>query len=167
MKKALQVINEMERHGIIGKYAIGGAMGATFYVEPFTTFDLDVFVVLPHADDAILLTLTPVYEYLAAQGYLPEKECVMIEGVPVQFLPAYNPLLEEALAQARDILYDDVSTRVLTLEHLTAIAVQTGRGKDRARLPMFMESEALDHRRLDEILARYGLTERWSQWTSQ
>jgi hypothetical protein len=91
----------------------------------------------------------------------------MIEGVPVQFLPAYNPLLEEALAQARDILYDDVSTRVLTLEHLTAIAVQTGRSKDRARLPMFMESEALDHRRLDEILARYGLTERWLQWTNQ
>jgi len=32
---------------------------------------------------------------------------------------------------------------------------------------MFMESEALDHRRLDEILARYGLTERWLQWTRQ
>jgi len=166
MKKALQIINEMERHGVIRKYAIGGAMAATFYVEPFTTFDLDVFVVLPHADDAILLTLTPVYDYLAAQGYLPEKECVIIEGVPVQFLPTYNPLLEEALAQAREIFYDDVSTRVLTLEHLAAIAVQTGRGKDRARLPLFMESEALDHRRLDGILARYGLTERWMQWTS-
>ena len=141
-------------------------MGATFYVEPFTTFDLDVFVVLPKAENAILLTLTPVYECLAARGYLPEKECVMIEGVPVQFLPAYNPLLEEALAQARDILYEDVSTRVFTIEHLTAIAVQTGRGKDRARLPMFRESEVLDYQRLDEILARYGLTERWLRWTS-
>ena len=27
------------------RYAIGGAIGATFYVEPLLTFDLDVFVV--------------------------------------------------------------------------------------------------------------------------
>jgi len=166
MKKTLEILNLLEQQGIIRKYAIGGAMGATFYVEPFTTFDLDVFVVLPKADNALLLTLTPVYQFLASRGYLPEKECVLIEGVPVQFLPAYNPLLDEALEQAVDVMYDDVPTRVLTADHLAAIAVQTGRSKDRARIPMFLDSGALNRQRLDDILARHGLTERWLQWTN-
>ena len=30
-----------------------------------------------------------------------ERECVNIEGTPVQFLPAYDDLLQEALAFAR------------------------------------------------------------------
>jgi hypothetical protein len=167
VKKTLQVLNLLEQQGVIRKYAIGGAMGATFYVEPFTTFDLDVFVVLSNADAAPLLTLTSVYQFLAARGYLPEKECVMVEGVPVQFLPAYNPLLEEALEQASEVMYEDVPTRVLSIEHLAAIAVQTGRSKDRARIPMFLDSGALNRQRLDDILARYGLTERWLSWTSQ
>ena len=43
MDKALAVINELERDGVIRKYAIGGAIGAMFYVEAVATFDLDVF----------------------------------------------------------------------------------------------------------------------------
>ena len=40
------------------------------------------------------------------------------EGVPVQFLPAYNALIEEALTKAREIDYEGVSTRVLRAEYL-------------------------------------------------
>ena len=47
MKHTLQVLNGLERDGVLSRYAIGGAMGATFYVEPLLTFDLDIFVVLP------------------------------------------------------------------------------------------------------------------------
>jgi len=47
METTLQVLNDLERTGVVRRYAIGGAMGATFYVEPVLTFDLDVFVVLP------------------------------------------------------------------------------------------------------------------------
>src|SRR5882672_2217021 len=112
MQGTLQVLNELERTGVLGRYAIGGAMGATFYVEPLLTFDLDVFVVLPRAGGG-LLSLAPLYEALRVRGYAEEGECVMIEGVPVQFLPAYNALLEEALAQARDTAYDETRTRVL------------------------------------------------------
>ncbi len=112
MQGTLQVLNELERVGVLGRYAIGGAMGATFYVEPLLTFDLDVFVVLPRAGGG-LLSLAPLYEALRARGYAEEGECVMIEGVPVQFLPAYNALLEEALAQARETAYDETLTRVL------------------------------------------------------
>jgi hypothetical protein len=47
VKRVLEVLNELEKEGFFACYAIGGAMGAIFYTEPFLTFDLDVFVVLP------------------------------------------------------------------------------------------------------------------------
>ena len=162
MKKALQALNGLEREGVLGRYAIGGAMGATFYVEPFTTFDLDVFVVLPEAGG--LVTLAPLYRELVQRGYPAREECVMVEGIPVQFLPAGTPLLAEALAQARDVPYEEVTTRVFTPEHLVAVAVQAGRAKDRQRVQMFLDAGVLDRKRLDGILSRHGLMERFSQW---
>src|SRR2546428_7112387 len=109
-------------------------MGATFYVEPLLTFDLDVFVVLPQTGSG-LLTLAPLNEALRGRGDSKEEEgCVLIEGVPVQFLPAYNALLEEALREARETLYEEVSARVVRAEHLIAICLQTGRDKDRERV---------------------------------
>ena len=73
------------------------------------------------------------YDALRAKGYGEEDECVLTEGVPVQFLPAYNELLEEALQEARDILDEGTATRVLRVKHLAAICVQTGKDKDRER----------------------------------
>jgi hypothetical protein len=124
MKRTLQVLNELERGGVVERYAIGGAMGATFYVEPLLTFDLDVFVILQQGV-AGLLSLAPLYEALRARSYTEDGECVLIEDVPVQFLPAYNALLEEALKEARDTSYEEVPTRVVRAEHLIAICLQT------------------------------------------
>jgi hypothetical protein len=39
MEKTLAVINQMERNGVIDRYAIGGAIAATLYVEPIQTYD--------------------------------------------------------------------------------------------------------------------------------
>lgn len=44
MKATLAVISQMQSDGVIGKYAIGGAVGATFYLEPAATLDIDIFV---------------------------------------------------------------------------------------------------------------------------
>ena len=164
MEKTLQVLNALERDGVLGRYAIGGAMGATFYVEPFLTFDLDVFVLLPQTSGG-LLTLSPLYEALRQRGYAEDGECVLIEGIPVQFLPAYNPLIEEALEQAADTLYEQTPARVLRPEHLIAICVQTGRDKDRQRVSTFLEQDALDRERLTAILPRHHLEPRFTAWT--
>ena len=155
METTLQVLNDLERAGVVSRYAIGGAMGATFYVEPVLTFDLAVFVVLPQTGG--LLTLAPLYEALRARGYHEDKECVNIEGVPVQFLPAYNALLEEALAEARETRYEATPTRVLRAEHLLAIALRTGRDKDRERVRLLREQASLDQTYLAAVLARHGL----------
>ena len=101
MEKTLEIINRMETDGVIGRYAIGGAMAAVFYVEPFATFDLDIFFALNVSGG--LMTMTPVYEYLAAAGYGAKGEAVNIEGWPVQFIPTYNPLVAEAVEQAVEI----------------------------------------------------------------
>jgi len=163
MERTLQILNRLERDGVLSRYAIGGAMAAMFYVEPVSTFDLDVFVVLPQRGE--LLTLAPLYETLRAWGYTEDGECVLIEGVPVQFLPAYNPLLEEALETARETLYENTPTRVMKVEHLIAICLQTGRAKDRDRVRLFCEEAPIDRSALEAILKRHGLDERWRQWT--
>ncbi|HLE66246.1 MAG TPA: hypothetical protein VI730_03780 [Burkholderiales bacterium] len=164
MKRTLEILFELERAGVVSRHAIGGAMGATFYVEPFLTFDLDVFVLLPRTAGG-LLTLTPLYEVLRARGYAEEGEYVNIEGVPVQFLPAYNALLEEALQEAREVPYEDVHARVLRAEHLAAICVQTGRPKDRERARLLREQAALDADYLAAVLARHGLAGKWREWS--
>lgn len=163
MRRTLQVLNELELKGHVSRYAIGGAMGATFYVEPLLTFDLDVFVVLPQTVGG-LLSLAPLYDALRARGYAEEGECVLIEGVPVQFLPAYNALLEEALAEARETTYEGTLARVLSAEHLVAICLQTGRNKDRERVRIFLAQAKLEMGYLRGVLARHQLEARWNEW---
>ena len=57
MKEAFKVLAELVAEGVIKDYAIGGAMGATFYLEPVVTMDLDVFVLFNDNDS--LLPLKP------------------------------------------------------------------------------------------------------------
>jgi len=163
MKKTLQILNELEQTSLIGRFAIGGAVGATFYIEPFLTFDIDIFVALPTGKSG-LITLAPLYEALRQRGYEESDECVVIEGFPVQFLPAYNELVEEALQEAREVLFEDVPIRVLRAEHLIAIALQTGREKDRQRVRMFVEQAEHDDNYLKTLLVRHNLSEKWKQW---
>lgn len=165
MKPALQALNDLERAGLVRHYAIGGAMGATFYLEPVSTFDLDIFVVFHH--EGVILTLAPIYDFLRARGYQPQGESVVIGNWPVQFLPAETSLLREAVEQAPALDYEGVPTRVMSAEHLMAIALQTGRAKDYARLVAFVESGVADMARLDDILARHGLREAWQRFKSR
>ena len=47
IKEVITAINQMEADGIIERYAIGGAVGATFYLEPVATLDLGCFCGFP------------------------------------------------------------------------------------------------------------------------
>jgi hypothetical protein len=154
----------MQVDEVIGSYAIGGAVAATFYLEPVATLDIDVFVSLQGGGDRPLISLTPIYDYLLARGHKAEKEYIVIEGWPVQFLPPGNALVEEALAQAIETDVEGVRTRVMTAEHLTAIALQTGRAKDFARILQFIESGSIETDKLEAILKRHGLVAKWEQF---
>jgi len=92
VKAIFENINQMQITGIIGKYAIGGAVGATFYLEPSSTLDVDIFVTLPTQPGQVLLSLTPIYDYLLARGGTLEGEYIVVDGWPVQFLPPADSL---------------------------------------------------------------------------
>ena len=156
----MNVINKLEAKGLIGRYAIGGAVAATRYIEPIQTFDLDVFVMFP-SSQSIPISLSPIYEYLKTIGYESEGEFVVVEGWPVQFLPVYNRLTEEALENAIDVYFGNTPTRVISAEYLAAIMLETGRPKDRSRLIHFFEFEVLDKSVFEDIVQRHGLGDGW------
>jgi len=158
-KKTFTVLNQMVADGVIENYAVVGAVGAMFYVEPFSTKDLDVLV--PTPEDRLIIEL-PGWDYLKARGYTKiEKEAIVVEGWPLQFLPATTPLEYEAYLKAQVLDVEDVSVRVATPEHLVAIMVKVGRQKDLARIAMFLSQDAVDASALEGVLNRHGLLEKW------
>jgi len=46
--EVITTINRMKEDGVIDDYAIGGAVGATFHLEPVSTLDVDIFVAFQH-----------------------------------------------------------------------------------------------------------------------
>jgi hypothetical protein len=158
MKAALQALNQLVADGVVGGYAIGGAIGASFYIQAMQTEDVDAFVFLPVSASG-LLTLSPVYEALKAYGGMPEREYVRFGEWPLQILTDANPLLAEAIREANSVEFDGVPTHVFRPEHLCAVAIQTGRSKDFLRLSMFLEQGRVDRDVLWAILTNHGLTE--------
>jgi hypothetical protein len=164
MEKALRVIKDMARQGIIKAYAIGGGIAATYYIEPVLTYDLDIFFI-PAKEG--LDVLAPIYEYARERMFSAKAEAILIEGFPVQFIPAYNDLVREAVENAATLKYRDVEARVVTAEYLAAIALQTGRAKDRERLVRLLEDEVIDRTVLGRILESFGLTDKFKKFEKQ
>lgn len=163
LERIFPILNAMEAAGVIGRYAIGGAVGAIFWLEPMYTKDLDVFVMLPTSSGGTPLSLSPVYDYLLPRGYQPRGQHIEMEGWLVEFVPPGTPLVEEALARAvvRDV--NGVPVRVFTAEHLAAISLQVGRPQDHDRISRFLDHEALDTATFDDILRRHQLLDQWRQ----
>lgn len=162
MKDTLKLLNRMVRDGVIRQYAIGGAVAAIYYLEPFDTADLDIFVQVEASENELRI-LAPIYEYLRQAGHKERGEVVYIEGLPVQFLPVFNALTEEAVLEANTIVFARVKTRLMRAEHLVAIMLDTGRAKDYLRIAMFLEHQAVDMRLLKTVLSRHGLLKKWKE----
>src|SRR3990172_5922944 len=163
--QVISLINQMEAAGVVARYAIGGAGGATFYLEPVATLDVDIFVAFHHQAGQVVVSPRPIFDYLTARGGVVEGEYIVLAGWPVQFLPATSPLVEEALAEA--VTVEGIPTRVFTAEHLAAIALQTGRAKDKARLLQFIEAGVLEGERFQAILGRHSLPGAWQKFEQQ
>jgi hypothetical protein len=167
IREVIIAVSQMEADGIIERYAVGGAVGATFYLEPMATLDVDVFVTFRSEPGQLLANPKPVFDYLALRGFAMKGEYVMIASWPVQFLPPTGPLVEEALVEAIERDIDGVPARVFGAEYLAAIALQTGRAKDKARLLQFIEEGALDTVRFQSIVRRHDLSDAWARFERQ
>jgi hypothetical protein len=98
MEKAIRIIEEIAQRGIIRAYAIGGGIAATYYIEPVLTYDLDIFFI-PAKER--LDVLGPIYDFAKERGYDTRAEAILIEGFPVQFIPAYNDLVRAAVFESQ------------------------------------------------------------------
>jgi hypothetical protein len=163
MEQTLRILNELADQKLVESYAIGGAMAAFFYAEAVVTEDLDVFVLIAPPPGA-LLTLTPVYGYLKSRGAVEQRERLVLAGTLVQVIPAYEALTEEAVRQAMERRIGQTPTRVMRAEHLIAIALKTGRAKDRARIALLLEESDIDSALLTDILTRHDLLDRWNRY---
>jgi hypothetical protein len=150
----LHAANDLVTAGLIEDWALGGALAAIYYVEPFTTYDADIFFI--PKDRGLTSGIPAIYAHLQAKGWEVEREHLLVRGFPVQFLAA-SGLTEEAVREAERIDYEGVPAKVFRAEHIVAIAASVARAKDKARIEQLLQQADLDQSRLESILQRHKL----------
>jgi hypothetical protein len=154
LAEVLRAANELVSASVIEDYALGGALAAIYYVEPFTTYDADIIFVA--SDQTLSAGIPAIYSHLKSKGWRVEHEHLMINDFPVRFLAA-SGLTEEAVRNAQPIEYEGVPTKVFRPEYIIAIAASVGRHKDLARIEQLMSQTKIDKTLLDDILRRHNL----------
>jgi hypothetical protein len=161
LEKVLNIIKSLKDKGLVKEYAISGTYAALYYIEPVLTYDLDVCCIF--SSNKKIVDLSALYSYIFSTVPCQiEKEYIAVYGIPVQIITAEpNSLTEEAVLNARNVKYKSVRTKVVTLEYLIAIAIQLGRPKDIAKLPLMIEQGNPDMAVLKNILGKHKLTGKW------
>lgn len=163
LKRTLEIINEMERSAVIGKYAIVGSVGMIYHAGPIYTDDLDIFYLYKAGVQEGLIDLSPLYRFFEKNNFTVEGQSVYIGGVKVQFVAAVKGSLDaEAVENALEVLYEGVRTRVSSLEYIIAMKLAAFRAKDKAHLTFVFENakDKIDAEKLSTILERFKLSAR-------
>ena len=157
----LRLLETLKGEGVFADYAIAGAMAANFWDEAMATQDLDVIVIFG-VEPPPLDPLRPIFDRLPAGDYPRSGEHIQIAGVPVQFLPAWSPLVAEAVKNAYEVTYDTADPdspplRILTPTYMAAIwqhnpSAMTARRRE--RLARFREAGLVDEVVLARLLER-------------
>jgi len=150
----MRAANGLVTAGLIDDWALGGALAAIYYVEPFTTYDADIFFI--PTDKGLTAGIPAIYAHLQAQGWQVDREHLLTRGFPVQFLAAAG-LTEEAVRAAERIDYEGVPAKVFRAEHIIAIAASVGRAKDKARIEQLLQQADVDKTYLAGVLQRHKL----------
>ncbi|HRQ55612.1 MAG TPA: hypothetical protein PL018_15250 [Ignavibacteriaceae bacterium] len=163
MKKTIKILNELVERDVIKEYAIAGGMAQFYYVEPSVTYDLDLIVNLNVTDNP-LTPLSGLYKWADENNLKTEGEHIIIGGIPVQFLLAYNELIAEALLNKEKITLFEESSFILSAEYLMAIMLQTGRAVDYERLIRFFNEADYDENKFSDIIDRFGLRDKYADY---
>ena len=149
--------------GVVEDYAITGAVAASIWDEATATQDLDVAVIIRDGEHSPLDPLRPLLEWLDAHGYEFDGEHVTVGGVPIQLLPAWHPLIVEAIRDAVDVPYTEaessVRMRLIAPTYLVASWMLPGASSARRsdRAERLRAAGVVDEALLAELVARYGL----------
>lgn len=164
MKETLEVLNELQENGLIEDYAIGGGIATIFYTEPLFTYDLDIFIIVKQKPTSKIISFTSIYTYLEDKGCAWKGEHIVVGEMPVQFIPAAEGLERESVESAKKTTYEGVKIKVLTAEHLIAMALKAGRRKDFEKIGRLIEQVKINKSILIKILKKHGLYERFKKW---
>ena len=168
MKKAIIVMNELKKEGLIKDYAIGGANGALKWVEPFFTRDLDIFIILiKEPENGEVIMLSPLYEYLKKRGHNKwVEQWIIIDDVPVEFIPAEG-VSKESVENALEVEFESIRTKVMRPEYLIALFLKAGRDKDIRKIEMLLKQTKIDMEKLKDILRRYNLFKKFKRFMKE
>ena len=166
MKATLEKISELQRLGIIGRFAIGGGIAHFYYIEAGTTYDLDIMVTM-NAQTSPLFSLEPLYQWASESGYAVSEEHIIIEGIPVQFLPAFNTIITEAIDQSEQVEIFGVKTFIMKPEYLMVIMLDTYRAKDRERLIKFFTQSGYSTTLFEALVAKFNLVEKLKEFKAK
>jgi hypothetical protein len=154
LAEVLRAANGLVAAGLIEDWALGGALAAIYYVEPFTTYDAGIFFIAKA--QGLTAGIPAIYAHLRSQGWQVEREHLLFHEFPVQFLAA-SGLTEEAVREAERIDYEGVPARVFRAEHIVAIAASVGRAEDKARIEQLLQQADLDKTYLADVLQRHKI----------
>jgi hypothetical protein len=154
LAEVLRASNALVSAGLMEDWALGGALATIYYVEPFTTYDADIFFI--PSDKGLSAGIPAIYAFLQAKGWQVEGEHLLCRGFPVQFLAA-SALTEEAVRGAECIDYEGTPAKVFCPEYIVAIAASVGRPKDKARIEQMLQQTELDKTKLENILRQHKL----------
>ena len=159
-----ELLNAMRDAGVISEYALFGAIAQMRYTEPVATLDADVLVAVP---PQTLELLKPIYEFCAARGHRPEGAAIRVGAWPVQFVPVFSRLTQEALEEAESADFEGIPLRVVRADHLAVIALSVGRAKDFARILGLLESNSVSREQVARLAARHGLADAWTRFEAR
>src|SRR5438552_16224142 len=117
LAEVLRTANELVSASLIKDYALGGALAAIYYVEPFTTYDADIVFVA--TAKTLSAGIPAIYSHLQSKGWRVEREHLMVNDFPVHFLAA-SGLTEEAVRHAKAIVNEGVLPRVVRPDDIIA-----------------------------------------------
>ncbi len=167
MKATLDIINQMQADGVIAHYALGGGVAASYYTEPATILEIEVFVILPFNPNGPQAAIAALRAYLVSHGCEPDGEYFEISSWPVQFLVANSDGEREAVASSLPVPVDDERTWVMMAEHLIALMVSANPPEDRIWMLRLIEADAVDELTLKAIMKTHGLTAQWERFEKQ
>ena len=67
ISKVISELNRLVAHGLVAKYAIGGAVAAQAYIETSSTEDIDAFVIVAGDEAKCLAPLGAIWSDLVAK----------------------------------------------------------------------------------------------------
>jgi len=144
-----KILNDLKKRKKLKDYAIFGAVGASFYMEPTYTKDIDIIVLADTDQDYVL-----VWRELSKYATKIKDFGFIIADTEIQILPtSISPLLKSALRNAKTIRIGRVTGKVVDREHLILLAMIANRQKDRFRAAILLEQANTN--RLNTLLGRF------------